>query len=64
MSILPEIAGSASALTGALQFTFGAIAGSAVGSLANGTAVPLAGVICTCGIAAVAFNLALVRRFY
>ena len=64
MSILPEIAGSASALTGALQFTFGAIAGSAVGSLANGTAVPLAGVICACGIAAVAFNLALVRRFY
>ena len=64
MSIIPEIAGSASALTGALQFTFGAIAGSAVGSLANGTAVPLAGVICTCGLAAAAFNLALVRRFY
>ena len=64
MSIIPEIAGSASALTGALQFTFGAIAGSAVGSFANGTAVPLAGVICTCGLAAVAFNLALVRRFY
>ncbi|HEV2677773.1 MAG TPA: Bcr/CflA family multidrug efflux MFS transporter [Aliidongia sp.] len=64
MSIIPEIAGSASALSGALQFTFGAIAGSAVGSLANGTAVPLAGVICTCGIASAIFNLALVRRFY
>jgi len=64
MSILPEIAGSASALTGALQFVFGAIAGSAVGSLANGTAVPLAGVICACGIASALFNLVLVRRFY
>jgi len=64
MSILPEIAGSASALTGALQFVFGAIAGSAVGSLANGTAVPLAGVICACAIAATLFNLALVRRAY
>ncbi|GGF45304.1 Bcr/CflA family drug resistance efflux transporter [Aliidongia dinghuensis] len=63
MSIYPEIAGSASALMGALQFTFGAIAGSAVGSLANGTAVPLGAVICTCGIAAALFNLALVRRF-
>jgi DHA1 family bicyclomycin/chloramphenicol resistance-like MFS transporter len=64
MSILPEIAGSASALTGALQFVFGAIAGSAVGSLANGTAVPLAGVICVCGLASALFNLLLVRRFY
>lgn len=64
MSILPEIAGSASALTGALQFVFGAVAGSAVGSLANGTAVPLAGVICACAIASTLFNLVLVRRFY
>jgi DHA1 family bicyclomycin/chloramphenicol resistance-like MFS transporter len=64
MSIHPEIAGSASALTGALQFVFGAIAGSAVGSLANGTAVPLAGVICACALAATLFNLALVRRAY
>ena len=64
MSILPEIAGSASALTGALQFVFGAIAGSAVGSLANGTAVPLAGVICACALASALFNLVLVRRFY
>jgi DHA1 family bicyclomycin/chloramphenicol resistance-like MFS transporter len=64
MSIRPEIAGAASALTGALQFTFGAIAGSAVGSLADGTAVPLGGVICFCGVAAVLFNLTLVRRSY
>jgi DHA1 family bicyclomycin/chloramphenicol resistance-like MFS transporter len=64
MSIRPEIAGSASALTGALQFIFGALAGSAVGSLANGTAVPLAGVICACGVASALFNLLLVRRFY
>ena len=64
MSILPEIAGSASALTGALQFTFGAIAGSAVGSLADGTALPLGAVICVCGVASALFNLALVRRFH
>jgi MFS transporter, DHA1 family, multidrug resistance protein len=64
MSILPEIAGSASALTGALQFIFGAVAGSAVGSLANGTAIPLAGVICACALAAALSNLVLVRRFY
>jgi len=64
MSIMPEIAGSASALTGALQFTFGAIAGSAVGSLADGTALPLGAVICVCGVASALFNLALVRRFH
>ena len=64
MSIHPEIAGSASALTGALQFVFGAIAGSAVGSLANGTAVPLAGVICASALAATLCNLLLVRSAY
>jgi DHA1 family bicyclomycin/chloramphenicol resistance-like MFS transporter len=46
------VAGSASALLGTLQFSMGAIAGAAVGLLGNGTAVPFAGVIATCGIGA------------
>lgn len=44
-----QVAGSASALLGALQFVLGAAAGTLVGLLGNGTAVPLAAVIATCG---------------
>jgi DHA1 family bicyclomycin/chloramphenicol resistance-like MFS transporter len=47
-----EIAGSASALLGTLQFVLGSASGSLVGAFANGTAVPLAAVIAGCGIAA------------
>src|SRR5262245_47768423 len=47
-----RIAGSASALLGTLQFVVGAIAGTLVGVLHNGTALPMAGVIAGCGIAA------------
>lgn len=61
MSAFPHVAGSASALTGMLQFTFGAVAGWAVGFLANGTTLPMAGVICATGLAGVASNLSLVR---
>ena len=46
------IAGSASALLGTLQFVLGATAGALVGIMANGTAIPLAAVICTCGVLA------------
>jgi DHA1 family bicyclomycin/chloramphenicol resistance-like MFS transporter len=38
----PEIAGAASALTGTMQFTFGALAGALLGALPSGSAVPLA----------------------
>lgn len=45
-------AGSASALMGALQMAMGAVASAAVGFFNNGTAVPLAGVICCCALLA------------
>jgi MFS transporter, DHA1 family, multidrug resistance protein len=47
-----RVAGSASALLGTLQFMLGAAAGTMVGVLGDGTAVPFAAVIATCGIAA------------
>jgi DHA1 family bicyclomycin/chloramphenicol resistance-like MFS transporter len=46
------VAGSASALLGTVQFVLGAAAGTAVGALGNGTAVPLAAVVAGCGAAA------------
>ena len=45
-------AGSASALLGATQFAAGALAGALVGLLANGTALPMTGVIALCGVGA------------
>lgn len=55
----PEVAGAASALSGTIQFACGAIAGSLISALANGTAIPLATVISVC--AAGAFVLAALR---
>jgi DHA1 family bicyclomycin/chloramphenicol resistance-like MFS transporter len=46
------MAGSASALLGTLQFSVGAMAGILVGVLHNGTALPMAGMIAACAIAA------------
>jgi DHA1 family bicyclomycin/chloramphenicol resistance-like MFS transporter len=54
MSPHGQIAGSASALLGTLQFVLGATAGALVGALGNGTAVPFAAVIAVCGAAAFA----------
>jgi DHA1 family bicyclomycin/chloramphenicol resistance-like MFS transporter len=48
-----SVAGSASALLGTVQFLLGGVAGGLFGVLANGRAVPLAGVVAGCGIAAV-----------
>lgn len=45
-------AGTASALLGAAQFLLGALAGMAVGALANGTALPMVGTIAVCGVGA------------
>ncbi len=45
-------AGSASALLGATQFMAGALAGALVGLFANGTALPMTGVIALCGVGA------------
>jgi len=45
MKPVGDQAGSASALLGVLQFTFGAASASLVGALADGTAIPAVGVI-------------------
>jgi len=47
-----RVAGSASALLGTLQFVVGAIASIVVGALYNGTALPMAGTIAACCVAA------------
>jgi len=47
-----QVAGSASALLGTIQFVLGSLTGALVGAFANGTAVPLAAVIAGCGVAA------------
>jgi DHA1 family bicyclomycin/chloramphenicol resistance-like MFS transporter len=47
-------AGSAAALIGATQFAMGALAGSLVGALHNGTALPMAGTVALCGVSAYA----------
>jgi len=52
-----SVAGSASALLGTLQFVLGATAGTLVGILGDGTAIPFAAVIATCGIIAFITNL-------
>jgi DHA1 family bicyclomycin/chloramphenicol resistance-like MFS transporter len=49
-----RVAGSASALLGSLQFVVGAAAGMIVGTLYNGTALPMAGTIAVCCLAALA----------
>jgi len=52
MAPFPEKAGSASALLGSVQFAIAAIASAAVGVFHNGTAVPMAAVVGTCGLLA------------
>jgi DHA1 family bicyclomycin/chloramphenicol resistance-like MFS transporter len=47
-----RVAGSASALLGTLQFVVGALSGIVVGVLYNGTALPMAGTIAACCLAA------------
>jgi MFS transporter, DHA1 family, multidrug resistance protein len=57
-----QIAGSASALLGTLQFAVGAGSAALVGALDNGTALPMAGVIAACVIAALVIFQALAFR--
>ncbi len=52
MAPYPQRAGSAAALLGATQFVLGAAAGSLVGLLHNGTALPMATVIALCAVGA------------
>jgi DHA1 family bicyclomycin/chloramphenicol resistance-like MFS transporter len=50
-------AGAASALMGTLHFSLGAVAGLAVGLLADGTARPMAGLMLLCALCAAACDL-------
>ncbi len=56
-----NVAGSASALIGTLQFGIGAITGWLVGALHDQTALPMALGVALCGLAGVAARKALVR---
>jgi DHA1 family bicyclomycin/chloramphenicol resistance-like MFS transporter len=51
-----QVAGSASALLGTMQFVLGATAGSLISTFANGTAVPMAAVLAACGTTAFVIN--------
>lgn len=57
----PHMAGTASALLGTLQFGFGAIAGSLVSALHNGTAFPMAITLGLAGVSAITARLLLAR---
>ncbi|MGI4984287.1 MAG: Bcr/CflA family multidrug efflux MFS transporter, partial [Janthinobacterium lividum] len=48
----PRNAGAAAALFGAVQFGLGALSGSVLGLLSNGTPLALGGVIAVCGVCA------------
>jgi DHA1 family bicyclomycin/chloramphenicol resistance-like MFS transporter len=48
----PKIAGAASALYGTLQFVFAAIATAILSAIGDGSALPMAAVICACGMIA------------
>lgn len=52
MAPYPQRAGSAAALLGATQFVLGACAGTLVGLLHNGTALPMVAVIALCAVGA------------
>lgn len=55
-------AGSASALLGTLRFLIGALAAPLVGLAGEGTALPMAGIITLCGLAALALFLRLTAK--
>lgn len=52
----PDGAGAASALMGAIQFGFGALAGAGLSAISDGSALPLAATIAICALSAVATN--------
>lgn len=58
----PHIAGTASALIGAIRFATGAAVGALVGILHDGTAIPMGCVIAGCGLASAASFWFLVRH--
>jgi DHA1 family bicyclomycin/chloramphenicol resistance-like MFS transporter len=50
MAPFGSVAGSASALMGTLQFAVGGMAGTLVGLLHNGTALPMVAVVTACSL--------------
>lgn len=62
LDYFPQLAGTASALVGAVRYGCGAVAGLVVGLLHDGTAMPMAWVILGCSAISVVFLTALVRR--
>lgn len=52
MAPFGDRAGMAAALLGTLQFTLASVSGAAVGYLFNGSALPMAAVMCTCALSA------------
>lgn len=54
MRPFPDDAGSASGLLGSIQFAFAAVAGTAVGWLGEGSALPMAAVMAGCGLSSLA----------
>ncbi len=61
LALFPHRAGSAAALSGALQFSMGALAGAVIGWLADGTPGPMSLVMAGSVAIALLLNLALVR---
>jgi len=57
MASFGQISGTAAALLGAIQFIGAAVASGIVGSLANGTALPLVSMIAVCGVLALVIAL-------
>lgn len=57
LAISPSHAGALSALVGATQYGTGIIGSALVGSLANGTPLPMAGIIALCGLGCAASAL-------
>jgi len=51
LGLYPERAGTASALAGTLQFSVGALCGALVGLFNDGSALPMAGIVCAAGLA-------------
>ena len=62
LSARPELAGTGSALAGALQFGVGSLAAAAVAALDNGTAIPMTGVIAVMGLSSFTVHRLLVLR--
>jgi DHA1 family bicyclomycin/chloramphenicol resistance-like MFS transporter len=61
LAAFPHMAGTASALAGTIQFGLGALSGAAVSAFHDGSAVPMAAVIATAGLASLLAHRLLVR---